>query len=418
MITIRYRLLISLIIIIQFPFEVLSQIKTVEVNLEVITTNALSGGDGGNQWGGHQCRVVQTKDGVFTAYTSGDEDHFKREWHLMKRTVTGWQEIATDKSGREPVNLMAGPDGNLYIIGWPKYEGTIWSGIPGENGIEFKKEKIPAVYSGSHPYNAAGIDGAGNICVITSVDDNEEGGRFQWAYYNAIKQEWQGRITFLDYRHCYTYIFPHPDRSISLVSTRDVRWQTLGYEQPPNTFAYVFNAFRYWNAQSIDHPLQELAFVEEKPTPEFPFVICRAMNDVYLDHENNMHILYSRQGKSTNGQFLRFHSIFSQKGKLLFDARLALKKGKFCRIFQDEDHRYYILDDTGILYQLDDAGKSLRDSVQINLEKFPVNYAGYGLSVPRTGSIISNTMNIVYPSRNGKYYIYFQLQSDSLFPTN
>ncbi len=60
-----------------------------------------------------------------------------------------------------------------------------------------------------------------------------------------------------------------------------MRWQTLGYEQPPNTFDYVFNAFRYWTAVNINQPLEELVFVEEAPTPEFPFVDCRAMNDVF-----------------------------------------------------------------------------------------------------------------------------------------
>ena len=410
---------ILLIIILTLFFcasEIMSQVKTIDVNLEVITTDALAGGDGGNQWGGHQCRILQSKEGVFTVYTGGDTDHFERTWHLMKRTESGWIEIASDKSGREPVNLMTGPEGRLYIIGWPEYQGTMWSGIPAGTTIDFKKEKIPAVYSGSHPYNAAGIDKLGNICVVTSVDDYRGSGRFQWAYYNKKTEKWKGRITFVKYRHCYTYVFPHEDQSISLVSTRDVRWESLGYKQPPNTFAYVFNAFRYWIAQSIDHPLQELVFVEEKPTPEFPFVVCRAMNDVYIDHQNRMHILYTRQGYSTYGASKRFHAIYLKNGQVVYEAELVTNKGKHCRIFQDKTKRYFMLDSTGILYLLDDEGKSLVDSVQINLKDYPVNYSGYGLSVPRTGSEISNTMQVVFPSREGKYYVYFKLQMDSIFP--
>jgi hypothetical protein len=408
---------IVLLIFVGFS-ETISQMTTIGVDLEVITKNALAGGDGGNQWGGHQCRIVHTNDGVFTVYTSGDEDHFERTWHLMKRTENGWVELASDKSGREPVNLMTDPEGMLYIIGWPEYQGTMWTGKPSDSTIHFIRETIPAVYSGSHPYNAAGIDRRGNICVVSSVDDYRGSGRFQWAYYNKKRKTWQGRITFVKFRHCYTYIFPHEDGSISLVSTRDVRWEALGYKQPENTFAYVFNAFRYWKAQSIDRPLQELAFFEEKPTPEYPFVICRAMNDVYIDHQDKMHIIYTLQGKSTNGKRCRFHAIYSQDGHLIYKNDLSARNGRFCRIFQDNLYRFFILDDTGILYHLDDKGESFEDSVLIDLKDYPVNYAGYGLTVPRTGSKLSDSMNIVYPSKEGKYYIYFKINPAVLFPSH
>jgi len=407
--------IIALFNILALPSEVISQLRTIDINPEVVTTNALPGGDGGNQWGGHQCRIVRTKDGVFTIYTSGGEDHMKREWHLMQRTTKGWKEIAADKSGREPVNLMVGPDGTLFIIGWPQYRGTMWSGKPVDKDIKLEEENIPAVYSGSHPYNAAGIDSAGNICVVTSVDDNEEGGRFQWAYYDAISRKWQGRISFLDFRHCYTYVFPHPDRSISLVSTRDVRWQTLGYQQPPNTFVYIFNAFRYWTANSINHPLEELVFVEESPTSEFQFVDCRAMNDVYMDHKDRMHILYTRQGKSTNGVFKRYHAIYNRDGTLLNNSELKITQGKFCRIFQDMHQRYFLLDDNGMLYLQNKAGITPIDSVQIDLQDYPVNYSGYGLTVPRTGSNLCNKMDVVFPSHEGSYYVYFNLKLNDIF---
>jgi hypothetical protein len=402
-------ILYTLFISLAWPSDVKPQLKTIQVNPEVITTNALPGGDGGNQWGGHQCRIVRTNNGVFTIYTSGGEDHMEREWHLMQRTDKGWKELATDKSGREPVNLMAD------IIGWPGYQGTMWSGKPREGRINLNGEKIIAVNSGSHPYNAAGIDSIGNICVVSSVDDNENAGRFQWAYYTASSKKWQGRISFIKHRHCYTYVFPHPDRSISLVSTRDVRWQTLGYKQPPNTFDYVFNAFRYWTAVSINHPLRELVSVEESPTLEFPFADCRAMNDVYIDSDSMMHILYTRQGKSTNGVFKRYHAIYKNNGTSVYDGELNIRKGRYCRIFQDKNHRYFILDDNGMIYLLDKEGKVPVDSVQIDLNNYPVNYAGYGLSVPRTGSKLSNMMDVVFPSHEGRYYVYFRLILDNLF---
>ena len=45
-----------------------------------------------------------------------------------------------------------------------------------------------------------------------------------------------------------------------------------------------------------------------------------------------------------------------------------------------------------------------------------VNNAGYGLAVPHTGSKISAEMDIVFPSHQGKFYLYFQLKLDDIFP--
>jgi hypothetical protein len=41
--------------------------------VELVTDQALVG-DGGNSWGGHQTRIVRTKDGIFLAYTVGQSD--------------------------------------------------------------------------------------------------------------------------------------------------------------------------------------------------------------------------------------------------------------------------------------------------------------------------------------------------------
>lgn len=162
--------------------------------------------------------------------------------------------------------------------------------------------------------------------------------------------------------------------------------------------------------------MQELVFVEEVPTPEFPFVDCRAMNDVYLDTEGMLHILYTRQGKSTGGVFKRYHAIYKNDGTSLYDGELTVRKSRYCRIFQDKNLRYFILDDNGMIYRLDKKAKTQVDSVQINLKNYSVNFAGYGLTVPRTGSKLSNKMDIVFPSHDGRYYVYFQLKLDDVFP--
>ena len=144
--------------------------------LDLVATNAVVG-DGGNNWGGHQTRIVRTKDGVFTAYTTGKSDPpgapwraydgSPRFWKLAARKDKGWEVIAEGKSGREPVNLMAAPDGRLHIIAWPDGTPHVWSGMPSNAPMAMKEEKIPGPWPNSHwPYAAAGISLKGDLALV------------------------------------------------------------------------------------------------------------------------------------------------------------------------------------------------------------------------------------------------------------
>src|SRR5262249_835261 len=111
--------------------------------VEIISMNTATG-DGGNRWGGHQTRIVHTRDGVFTAYTTNGAGYLAREWHLAKRlSSNNWAVIAEGTAGREPVNLLASPDGTLHIVGWPEGSATIWSGKPRNDSIDMTKVSVP-----------------------------------------------------------------------------------------------------------------------------------------------------------------------------------------------------------------------------------------------------------------------------------
>lgn len=378
------------------------------VDLEVITQEAATG-DGGNAWGGHQCRIVRTPDGVFTAYTVPGTDDLYREWRLVWRRDGAWQVVAQGIAGREPVNLLAGPDGTLYLVGWPSGGGTLWYGKPAGGELEMKEEFIRGVAVGNWPYASAGIDRSGNLCVLSSL--GEKPGYFFWAYRQAQDGRWVSQYTTLPHRYCYTYVFPQ-GKALSLVSTRDVRWHVLGYPQPPETFDYVFNAFGYWHTDDIAQPLQGMAFVEEPPTEQFPNVECRAQNDAYMDTIGRMHILYIRRGASTGGEWQSRHMVLSQEGETLYDGRLPNEAGYYCRIFQDSRRRFYILGSAGVLYPVADDGVTLGEPISLDLGGHKVEYSGYGLSVPRTGTPLSDVMDVVFPSDNGKAWIYFRLVFD------
>jgi hypothetical protein len=368
-------------------------------------------GDGGNAWGGHQTRVVRTAEGVFTAYTVESEGPFLRQWRLVRRQDDGtWTVIALGGAGKDPVNLLASPAGTLYVIGWPGGVGTLWTIRPSDTPVTTTTTGIPQVARGHWPYASAGIDADGNLCVLSSSGGETRGGTFDWACYLPIRGQWLTRSSALDFRHAYTYVFPDPILQLSLVSTRDVRWEALGHQKPPGAFDYAFNAFQYWRTRDLRSlPIQSFSSAEERPTAAHPAPYLNAQMDAYVDTQDRMHILYWRSGATTGGTTERRHRIVAPSGALLHDDVLPQDAGWFSRIFQDDEERFYILGSAGMLYTLDRDGMSVVERTPLDLGGFSVEYSGPAVSVPRTGTPRGDVMDVVFPSGNGRQWLYFQL---------
>jgi hypothetical protein len=381
---------------------------TIVPALEVVTNQAATG-DGGNPWGGHQSRIVRTGEGIFSAYTVDGSGNLDRKWRLARRQEDGgWKVIAAGDAGKDPVHLLASPDGTLHVIGWPNATGTMWTGRPAGNQVEMTKETIPGVARDNWPYSSAGIDAAGNLCVLST-----QGGRpgiFQWACYLPGPGHWVSRSTSTDYGFRYTYVFPNPDGGLYLVSTRDVLWSALGYTQPPGTFDYVFNAVGFWRTDDLEtQPLERLFLMEEAPTDEYPEVRLNAQEDVYLDTEGNLHILYHIQGPSLGGRWQNRHAVLAPDGGSLADVRIPDELGIYVRIFQDSAGNFYLLGSEGLLFPAGDDGLSLGLPTVIDLQGYTVEYSGYAISAPRTGTPMSDVLEVVFPSGNEKLWVYFQL---------
>ena len=383
---------------------------TIHPTVEIVTTEAVTG-DGGNAWGGHQTRIVRTDEGIFTAYTVEGSGDFAREWQLAWRNQDGiWVVLAKGDAGKDPVNLLASPDGTLHVIGWPNQTATMWSGNLEDGVLNMTKEKIPGLSISDWPYNSASVDQEGNICVLSSIGGDTISGTFKWACYLAAEKSWISNTTNIEYRYCYTYLFPEPDGQLTLVSTRDVLWGALGYDQPDGSFDYVFNAIGVWNTQNVvSEPLEKIHFFEEIPTEQYPYVVLNAFSDVYQDRKGNIHILYYIQGESTKGIYLKRHLILSPNGTKLSDVELPVELGEFSRIFQDSQGQFYILGSSGVLFPAGDDGITLGEPILIDLQGYVVESTGFGVSVPRTGTVVENNMDLVFPSNDGTSWIYFNL---------
>jgi len=215
----------------------------------------------------------------------------------------------------------------------------------------------------------------------------------------------------LDYRYCYTYVFPDPQGGLALVSTRDVRWTALGVETPAGAFDYAFNAIASWRTDDLlAVPLALTSLEAEAPTAAYPNPLLNAQMDAYQDVNGNMHILYWREGESTAGVRQSRHRILTPDGQVLYDESIPEDLGYYVRIFQDARARYYLLGSSGRLYLLDAHGEDPVTSISIDLGGYEVEYSGYGLSVPRTGTPLSNVMDVVFTSGNESKWLYFQIE--------
>lgn len=376
------------------------------VALETVTEHA-STGDGGNAWGGHQCRIVRTADGVFTAYTVSGKNDMNREWRLVWRRDEKWKIIASGLAGREPANLLASPDGTLHLTGWPGGKALRWSGRPHDGKITMQESPVPGLSDGHWPYGSAGIDKNGRLCVLSS--EGEKPGAFRWALLDPQSNTWTSGVVPQEYRHCYTFVLPDSKGGLSLVSTRDVRWEKLGYTKPKDQFDYVFNQFSGWHSGNpANEPLRKIFALEERPTKKDPVVMCSAQ-DAYLDTKGRLHVFYRRAGMGTGwGEEGRL-AVLSSEGKLLSDEKTPWSAGLMCRVFQDDRGRFYFLGSDGVIYGGGTERVSFKNKTKLKLGNNLVEEAGFGIAAPRTGTAPGSHMDIVFPSGGGARWTYARI---------
>ncbi len=296
----------------------------------------------------------------------------------------------------------------------------MWSGKPKNGTLVMTSTRIPNVAEGDYPYPSAGIDASGNIGVLTirvPTPDPLIKGKMthglRWACYIPSQSQWVTQSSTVDYGYTYSYVFPRPEGQMLAVSTRDNRRDELGIIQPPGAAPWIFNAFMYWGTNDVSsETIKVLSFAEELPTTQYPDPWLK-IHEAYLDTKDRMHIIYSRAGATTGGREQVRHRIVSTSGTTLFDEELPKESGKYCRIFQDSQERFYLLDSLGLLYPMDQEGQSLGDPMKLDLEGHKLLYGEvqgmYALSVPRTGTPLSDVIDVGYPSDDGKSWVYFQL---------
>jgi hypothetical protein len=375
-------------------------LAAVEIVAKHVTT-----GDGGNNWGAHKNRIVRTARGVFTVFTMDGGGYLAREWQLARKTDDDWAIVKQGVAGREPPNLLAAPDGTLYIIGWPEGQPHLWAGSDTGDGLEWRDESLAGRWSKTDwPYSAAAMSPHGEIAIVTSLGDKP--GKFQWAHGVPFSRPWKFDSFATDFR--FAYVFPFAtERSLWFLGERDVRWESLGWKRPENAFTYVFDGLRYWSAADVGNAQFLSGSLRDEPqTAEYLMVGCYQV-EVYEDLSGCMHVIYNRSGASTSGKTLGVHLIMEKDGRILSETQLP--QPGYWRMTQDPAGRFWLLMPQGsdlLVYSAQDDCRLLNEPARLPLGKTLPAY--WYLAAPRNGCERKSSVDAAGMTSTGDW-IYFRV---------
>lgn len=377
-------------------------------DLQVVST-ATATGDGGNAWGGHQPRVVRTAAGVFTAYSVPGRDGLHRLWRLAQETPDGWHVIARGASGREPPSLVASPGGALYVVAWPDGLPRLWTVTQQGDGWYVQEESVPGDWIRSDwPYGTAAIGPGGALYVLQSNDFEYGPGPMLGALRVATRTTfggWSFQVTETPYRYCYAWLEPTPRGGLNVVATRAVLWRTLGYRRPRRAFAYVYDSVGTWRSDAPAlAPLERGPTVRtERPSSAVPNVLVSAAQpDVYRDSAGRLHVLYTVRGPGTRGRVERRHAVLVGD-RVVDDVRLPSWLG-WGKVVEDAAGRIFVLGtatNSSTLYvypTLSPDGTVLGQPTQLSLDGHGLEYPGFTVADPRSGTPRGDGIDVVYPS--------------------
>lgn len=376
--------------------------------LEVVTDQAENGPDANNSWGAHKLRIIRTKAGkIYTSYLVDDfsSDPVKKHWVLAERLNNGhWDPRKFEGvAGRENVNLLLGPDDSLYVVSWPKMTPTLLR--KGPDDANFTSTVIPGVFEPSHwPYSSAGIDGTGRLTVIQSLGNGRlKPGKFAIAFQDRNKN-WAFQVHDTDFRYCYFFVFPNNDGA-TLVAERDVKWETLGWAQPPGALSYVFDGVRQFGLSFTDKDLLSSNLIkEEAPNDGFRDVGVY-LTDTYRDIFGDMHVLYNIRAPSTHGKTNSRH-VLLKDGAVVSDSLLP-GTGEHYRVIQNSKGTFFFFDSSGRVYiSHEKVGTNPQGPFQLDFKGMKILANGLFFAVPRGGNMLTDDADFVFASANGNLWVY------------
>ena len=385
--------------------------------LELISNQATGGPNGdGNGWGSHTLRVERTStDDIFALYVASGADTNSKQWVLTHRSPAGgWNEAARGVGGLQPAHVLVGPNNLLSVVGWPSQSAQLVTAAGPNGATPFSSQTIPGPWKPiPSPYAATATNARGDVFVLAS-DESLKPSALYIAYRTAADGQWHSITLPTDLRYSYVQLLPDNNGGLTMVASDDVEWSTLGWNQPPGAFTYVWDRINYWHTDNLlSQSFQQLQ-VASYPQPSGTNGYVNVFNqDAYLDTQGRTHILYSVQAPSTGQQIVGHHAIV-QNGSVVKDVTLA---NGYCpnetRMIQDTTGQFYVLSHCGstlYVWPGDSVdGTQLGAPVSLDVSAYPVD-SWFWLAAPRGGSPVADYVDGVYSANNDTQLIYFRVR--------
>jgi len=390
--------------------------------VDLLTSSAATG-DAGNSWGSHKTRVVSTSTGdTYTVYQAPGSGYTAHQWVVMHYSAASgsWSQAGSGDAGREPANILRGPDDTIYVIAWPSGLPAMWTSTDNFG----TQHNIPGNWvQNDWPYAGASMDAAGNIYLVQSDSVDLQPGHLYYAERYASTGQWSSVETAnTDLRH--TYSFPLPIGGLNIIASADVEWSTMGWNVPssPMNSTYVWPQFSDFTASSATQSATETVLHSETQSSQYPNVNVYAQ-DAYVDNQGRVHVLYGLTGPSTQDQSVLHHALV-QGGHVVKDVAVNMYDTSEARIAQDSTGAFYLIttDPTCkcmLVYPADSVDGTTLQGSYVSL---PLN--GYVakdwlfIASPRTGTALSDELDFAFPADNAEQWVSGRLRlRDSGTPT-
>jgi fibronectin type 3 domain-containing protein len=393
--------------------------------LDLLTSSAATG-DAGNSWGGHKTRIVSTSKGdTYTVFQGAGSGYTSHQWVVMHYSAASgtWSQAGAGNAGREPANILRGPDDTIYVIAWPGGMPAMWTSADGFAS----QENIPGNWlQNDWPYAGAGIDGAGNIYLIQTNSNDEKPGQMYYSERNASSGQWSPvETTNSDMRSTYSFALPGGN-GFDIIASADVQWKTMGWSVPSNPMnsTYVWPEVNLFHSGSASQSASESTIHSETQSSQYTNVNVYGQ-DAYTDNQGRIHLLYDVLGPSTQDQYTVRHAVI-QNGQVVKDVPLNMYDVADARITQDSTGQYYFITDDNtcvclLVYPADSVDGT---TLQGGYASLPLN--GYHpkdwlfLGSPRAGSPLSDEIDFAFPGDNAEQWVSGRLRlrdSGTVTPT-
>jgi len=345
--------------------------------IDVLALVGLGGESVGNH-GAHQTRVVSVSSGTYIGVSVNpsiqyDSDNGERYMAVLLRVNHDGsvEKLYTEYtlSGSTTVCLMADKNEDVWMwCGWS--EGTadelqlkLWHYDVSENIVN-SYETIQKV--GEMRYGSSLIDAENEKIYAIMNGGGGIGGIMLWCEFDMKTKEWQKAVALdIDYRICYHYSFPDGNGGFVTVAERDVMGPSVASNVPGLSVGDAIKQLRsrwlesdgLWDELYLLHiedptvAEAKLITVEEATYDVENGVYPRVLNvynDVLLDANGNLHVLYTMEDDGVAG-IQRRHKIYdvSDNMKLLYEGDTVALYGKTVnysnRFFEDAAGNVYIL---------------------------------------------------------------------------